>query len=324
MNNNKTIFVLDDYKKLNKDIHFNCDEEYLNHWLHIGFYQRRLCNKDLLNVTNEFGLEILFHIGYFYYLFTNNLLFDNKISTYKGMESYYYFIPKQQLIFKNEKRYWIDPLKKDKLMLYINRENPRQLNLKYWIAPKYQLVYKNDFFKYDKEIIIVSNKYNIEWGKYPINFITIEYLERIFNLLKDRYTIVYIRPNEFINNKLEYSWDKNYQKEFRDFPIIKEKFNDVIIFDELFNEPRFSNMNYNLLKCYLFSSCTKYISVQGGANNLIAYFAKNIVIFHKEGMEIENNIYDIRSQLQCPENNLKIEYTDDYEIYLKMIINTFL
>jgi hypothetical protein len=106
--------------------------------------------------------------------------------------------------------------------------------------------------------------------------------------------------------------------------MIKKKFNEVIIFDELFNESRFSNMNYNLLKCYLFSSCTKYISVQGGANNLISYFAKNLIIFHKAGIEVKNNVYNIRSQLQCPENNLKLEYTDYYETYLNIICKTFL
>lgn len=81
----KNLFVLEDYKELNKDITFNTDEEYMNHWNEIGLHQMRLCNKKQLIVNNEFGNEIVLYICYYYYLFVNNLLFDNKITTYKGM-----------------------------------------------------------------------------------------------------------------------------------------------------------------------------------------------------------------------------------------------
>jgi len=154
----KTIFKIDDYKKLNKDLQFETDQEYIDHWLEFGYNQRRLCHTNLLHVSNEFGIEILFHVGYYYYLFQSNLLFDNKISTYTGMEAYYYFVPKEQLTFRNEKRMWIES-SRYMLMNYLNSID-NQLNLEYWRVPRYKEFYTNQYFLYDKEILIVNNKYN--------------------------------------------------------------------------------------------------------------------------------------------------------------------
>jgi hypothetical protein len=314
------IFNIEDYKNLNKDLNFLLDIEYFNHWDNIGFKQRRLCNKELLYVLNEFGIEILFNIGYYYYLYKNNLLFDNKICTYSGMEAYYYFLPKEQIIYRKEERKWINPLSY-KVMVYANRIQT-QLNPLYWIPPKYKEYYKNNYFNYDKEILVINNKYNIEWGQKPINFINITVLNNILNILSNKYIIIYIRPNNKLN-LLDYSVDHGTIIDFYDFDIIRKKFKDVIIFDDLLKQNKFKDMDYNLLKCYLFSSCDKYISVQGGGNNLISYFAKNMIIYHKRGFEASNNIYSVRSQLQCVENNLKIQHTDNYINFIDIITKTY-
>ncbi len=319
----KSIFILEDYINFNKDLNFNNKIEYITHWENIGYKQRRLCNKELLYVKNEFGIEILFNIGYYYYLYKNNLLFDNKISTYIGMEAYYYFIPKEQLILRNEKRVFT-VLDKYKLTIYLNIKN-NQLNLNYWIPPTYKEYYQNDYFKFDKEILIINNKFNSEWNSGPKNFIDIHTLESILNLLKDKYQIIYIKPTYELDSNLQFSFDSNEILKYNDIDMTRKCFSkDVIIFDDLFKDDRYKHMNYNLLKCYLFSSCDKYISVQGGANNLISYFAKNIIIYHKEGPEIEKNIYSYRSGLQCPNNNLIIKYTDSYSIFIDFIKSIYL
>ena len=105
--------------------------------------------------------------------------------------------------------------------------------------------------------------------------------------------------------------------------MIRNKFPNVIIFDDLLNKTEFKNMNYNLVKCYLFASCTKYISVQGGANNLISYFAKKIIIYHKFGFEAQTNIYNVRSKLQSEFEDFSITHTNNYNNLLKIIKETF-
>lgn len=314
------LFVCEDYKKLNPDLHFETDEDYKTHWINFGNNQKRLHNKKLLEVSNEFGIEIIFYVGYYFYLFSNELLFDNVITTYEGMEAYYYFVRKEQLVFKKCKRQWVNP-KIDCVMKYCSLDK-NSINLSCWLSPNYKKYYKNNLFKYDKELLIISNKHNIEWGSPPINFIDICCLEKIINKLSDKYQLVYIRSHN-IDSHLQYSYDET-NVDFNDFELIKNKYNDkVIIFNDLFQNSEFKHMNYNLLKCYLFSSCDNYICVQGGATNLISYFAKHMIIYHKRGNEIANNVYTHRSFLQSPYDDLILSYTGNYDWFIKYIDEKF-
>ena len=325
VNMNK-VFNLEDYKELNKDLQFNQDAQYLHHWNKIGMKQCRLCNKLLLIVSNEFGIEILFNIGYYYYLFTNHLLFDNKITTYRGMEAYYYFLPKEQLILRNQTRTWI-PTDQYLLTVYLKMNNDSaaitnfyDIHPLYWKAPDYISQYKSNLFQYDKPLLIVNNKYNKEWERTlnkPVNFLDIPCLDQIFDYLTSKYQVVYIRCNDNIKSSLQYSFDNNKNLPFDDFSMIRSKHPNVILFDDLLNKKEFQQMNYNLLKCYLFASCTKYISVQGGANNLISYFAKSILIYHKFGFEAETNVYTVRSKLQSRFADFLITHRDDYNEFIK-------
>ena len=89
----KELFNYNDYIELNKDLtHLKNNEDILNHWNNIGIKQMRLCNKKQLEIINEFGNETILYLPYYYYLYKNNLLFDNKIITYKGMKPFYYFL----------------------------------------------------------------------------------------------------------------------------------------------------------------------------------------------------------------------------------------
>lgn len=318
------IFNLEDYKELNKDLRFDHDAQYTHHWNTIGMKQCRLCNKLLLFVSNEFGIEILFNIGYYYYLFTNYLLFDNKISTYRGMEAFYYFLPKEQLIFRNQTRTWI-PHDHYLLTLYLKTNNHISSNFYdvhpiYWKAPDYINHYKNNFFEFDKPLLVVNNKYNKEWERTfnkPMNFLDIPCLDQIFNYLTVKYQVVYIRCNDSIKSKLDYSFDNNKNLDFDDYSMIRSKYPNVIVFEDLLNKKEFQQMNYNLLKCYLFACCTRYISVQGGANNLISYFARSILIYHKFGFEAETNVYTVRSKLQSSFKDFLITHRDDYSELIK-------
>jgi hypothetical protein len=86
-------FIWSDYIELNKDLtNIKTKKDAEKHWNTIGMKQMRLCNKLQLNVINEFGNEIVLYIPYYYYLYSNNLLFDNKITTYKVMKPFNCFL----------------------------------------------------------------------------------------------------------------------------------------------------------------------------------------------------------------------------------------
>ena len=254
-------FIWNDYLKLNKDLsHIKTKEEAKNHWTNIGIKQMRLCNKLQLEVKNEFGNEIACYIPYYYYLYSNNLLFDNKITTYKGMKPFYYFLDtNKHIIEKDDKRYWVD---------YCNRPF---------------LVNNNE------HVSNFDDNFNIEWSDKPYNFFNLESLDKIFSTLSDKYQIIYIRPTNNISSNFCYSYDENnIIEELQDYELIENKYkNKVITFNSILEKYKDYSYNKTLLKLY--SNCENYICIQGGSAYLISYFLKNMLLLHIRGDEIQNN-----------------------------------
>ncbi len=314
-----------DYKELNKDLYFDNDNEYLNHWETFGIKQMRLCNKKQLDIFDEFGIEVFFYTGYYYYLFINGLLFDNKIITYIGMRSFYYFLNDDQIIEKNNpKRRWINP-KENSMLHVLGHDGNYYFDERYCIFPNYKEHFQNNYFQNTKKILIIHNKYTMERRNKKLGFhnnISMKTLSTLFNMLSTNYQIIYLEPQS--NEKIKYSCDEyesfvNYSK----FELIKHNHPSVIKFDDLFLLEKFSNMSYNELKLYLYASCDNYISVQGGGNNMISYFAKTMLVYHIVGTEIARNIYTHRSQQQCISNDLKIYVAQSYDELKKMAYEIF-
>jgi hypothetical protein len=285
------VFNWRDYLELNKDLDsLTSEEDAKKHWNDIGYKQMRLCNKSQLEVINEFGNELILYIPYYYYLHINNLLFDNKITTYKGMKPFYYFLNNNNntLIEKENRRNWTNPATNPLLVNY--NEHVKFFDKQYCIYPPYKLIYKNDIVLFNKPILVIHNKYNIEWNDKPINFIDIDTLRYIFDKLKDTYQIVYIRPTKKKMDK-NFSIDRNtIIDNFPDYHLIENEFKDkVITFYDLLKQ---YNYIYNELLLMLYSNCDNYICSQGGTGHLISYFYSKLIILHKKGGELNGGSYD--------------------------------
>ena len=60
--------------------------------------------------------------------------------------------------------------------------------------PDYKSHFQNTLFIYDKPLLILHNKYTIEWGIKPYNFIDRETLYELLGMLREMFTIIYVRP----------------------------------------------------------------------------------------------------------------------------------
>jgi hypothetical protein len=196
----------------------------------------RLCNKAQLNVVSEFGDEIVLYTSYYYYLVKNGLFFNNKITTYKGMKDYYYFIDEANIIEKDEKREWIHD--KQRPLLVNNNAHCHKFNMRYWYPVPYKIHFTNSKFIFNKPLIIIQNKYNKEWDNKPVNFFSVKTLDIMVSILKDRFQIVYIRPSNTILDMSSYLFSDDHNtiyEQLKDFELIKSKYkNNVLLFDELF------------------------------------------------------------------------------------------
>ena len=73
-------------------------------------------------------------------------MFDNKITTYEGMEDYYFFIDPNNLITKKDTRNWVERTERPLLVNYY--EHFRDFNYKYWLCPDYKSKFKNNILIY--------------------------------------------------------------------------------------------------------------------------------------------------------------------------------
>lgn len=75
----------------------------------------------------------------------------------------------------------------------------------------------------DKPLLMIFNKYTMQWKQKPINFIPISTLKALLSMLVPRYRIVYVRL--FNSSSLE---DSNFSYEFGDIKMIRSFFPKVV------------------------------------------------------------------------------------------------
>lgn len=215
----------------------------------------------------EFGYELISVLPHAY-----SLHLQGKLSgTISGNDTdcLYYFSKKHEI--NKEKRSWYNTKNVSTPNINIHRHT---LDKKDWTPPPLKEQYKNERFKFEKELVIICNRHNIEWEKKPINFFDIPTLESIFELLKD-YQVIYInvdgRP-ELYDNAEPISlneWDT------------VNKYKNVINIHDLANDNK--DLSFNELQLMLFANCSKFITMNGGHAILAAYFGGENIVMSKYG-----------------------------------------
>lgn len=236
-----------------------------------------------LYVENEFSIELVLYICFAYGVHKRG---DRiRVSTYEGMQPFYYFLGPECVTYRQEVRKWVTPSQRDKL-LEARDEYEAELYLHpTWHPPPYKKFYANQQYIYPKPLLIVCNKFNGEWNRPPINFIPVQCLSELLETLIPKYQIVYIRP-QYKTLSDGYSPDHTENMDLNEMVLIRTKFPSVIIFDDLIEE------SYNLTKLRLFANCDNFISVQGGNAHMCAFFAKKLLVLHIEGPELQAGVYD--------------------------------
>jgi len=140
--------------------------------------------------------------------------------------------------------------------------------------------YKNDIYVYDKPILILANRYNMEWDGPPISFLSVELLDHIINELRDKYTIIYNRPRpEHIVNDNSDIYDLN------EFEWLKKEHPYVILMEDLFKENKAKANNFNHMQLLVYANSDSFISTHGGTAALASYFGGKNIILSKKGPE---------------------------------------
>lgn len=215
----------------------------------------------------EFDPELRYVLPFAYWHYLNGTL--KKTISCKGTKELYFFSP------DHEERYDKRKVNASFMAFHIpNMTHSNSFSYKKWKQVPLKQHYSNNLFVYDKPLLVIANKYNIEWDRPPINFLDIETLDQIISACKGRYQIVYNRPqpknivedNSEILDLYEHAW-------------IRKQHPEVIFMDDLFEQYGGQVNNFNHLQLMVYANCNHFISIHGGTGALASYFGGiNIIL----------------------------------------------
>lgn len=230
-----------------------------------------------ISFNGEFGAELQFVIPFAYWHYNNGTLKKTRSSKYT--RELYFFSPDHEECFNkrvnkgkfNEGNY--------------NYEMPRILfshdyDMSKWLAVPLKETYHNKTFVYEKPILIVANRYNMEWDGPPISFFDKPLLSFMFDRLKNDYTIIYNRPMERYITR-----DHSDMYELNEREWIKEAHQEVILMEDLYEEHKNDVNNFNHLQLMVYANANHFISIHGGTSVLASYFGGINLILSKKGVE---------------------------------------
>jgi hypothetical protein len=238
-----------------------------------------------IDFDGEFGQELLFVLPFAYWHYINGTLRSTKSSRYT--KELYFFSPQHAEVYD----------KRTTTGNY-NFEIPRILysqdyNISKWLKVPLKEKYKNDVYIFDKPILILANRYNMEWDGPPVSYFDIPALEFIISNLKEHYTIIYNRPrpeNITIDNSDTYDLDE--------FDWLTREHPEVVLLEDLFKENLAKVSNFNHLQLMVYANANHFISVHGGTATLASYFGGINLILSKKGPEHHFNCFhDLFPQL---------------------------
>lgn len=232
-----------------------------------------------IRYEGEFAAEIQFCLPHAYWHFLNGTL--KQTISFPGTKEIYFFSEnhvEQQGERTNEGNY--------------NYNLPRIIyshdyDLGKWAQVPLKEKYRNNVYVYPKPILIIANRYNTEWDGPPVSFFSIEQLDEMIQKLKNKFTIIYNRPqaNHIVNDNSEIY-------DLKEFAWLKDTHPEVLHLHELYEANVIGAKNFNHFQLCVYANCDNFISIHGGTATLASYFGGSNIIFSKKGPEHYFNCFE--------------------------------
>jgi len=230
-----------------------------------------------VNVCVEFGYEIAVAVPYAYWHHVNGSL----LSTVSCHDTsvFYPFSANHREMYPDRNDTPVNDI-------FTNHHNIEAAKFtdEMWLPPPLKDTYANNLIVSEKPIMTIANKYCVEWGSPPRNFINPEALDILFSTFKDKYQIIYSRYCGEGSDDL--SWKEKIEfAPLNDWAIV-DKHPEVITIQELHR--KFPQLTFNRLQVMLYANTDAFISVSGGTTIFVCYFAKDTVMFVKNCRDVGN------------------------------------
>jgi len=245
-----------------------------------------------LEYEGEFGAELILFLPFCRWLSSVGMLKSRRIVTYRGMGCFYSDLDHDELVERPSARRYVPPSRRP-AWLPVRDEHSKEFRV-----PSHRHLYPDLRQRFGEfpfpealceprlPLLLIHNKHNNEWDSGPCNHISLAALEVLFDVLKDRFTVVYLRHER--RHDESFAMDHNTPLPFDDDALLA-RFPEVLCFHALQDEyrARFGG-DMNTFKNCLLSRCRRFISSQGGGAHHIAMFSgSSMLVLHRRGQEAE-------------------------------------
>jgi hypothetical protein len=228
-----------------------------------------------LEYTGEFGAEITTFIPFVAWLKREGHLLGRRIVTYGGMRPYYFFLDDSEFAAKVEARRWLPEAQR----FWPSNSTYTATSSPWHVYPDYRQHFRQAGRTFQRPVLFIQNKFTVEWGEGPVNYIPLKSLHRLLSATLDKFDVVYSRPRERLAG---YSSDDNPPCDYPDQAIIRQ-FAHVI---DLEAQCRATSANYNQAKLEVLAKTHLFVAVQGGGAHLLACFGDSLMLLlHNAGDE---------------------------------------
>ncbi|RNI27580.1 hypothetical protein EFA69_15770 [Rufibacter immobilis] len=269
----KSLFVVASlkYPHIRKSYRYYIRDNYFCRINQVKYCLKDYFRKEKYKVTDfqgEFDQELRYVIPFAYWHFLNGTLL--KTISCKNTRELYFFS------HNHEERYQVRDWRVPTRYEFPNMEHSASFSYSKWRRVPYKQHFSNSIFVFEKPILIIANKYNMEWDNPPLNFLSIIDLDNIISTYGQKYQIIYNRPlpshivtdNSEILDLQEHAW-------------LKQTHSEVILVDDLYETYRAKVNNFNHLQLLLYANCDRFISMHGGTAALASCFEGINVILSK-------------------------------------------
>lgn len=268
------------YPGIRRDLRYFIRDNYYSRLNQLRFLAQDYLAKrsyKVIDYHGEFDQELRYVLPFAYWHHLNGTL-KQTISCTNTKEFYYFSAnhsePYEKRVWEAGYDYYDVP----------NMTHSPTFDFSKWARVPLKDHYKNDRFVFDKPLLVIANKYNIEWDQPPINFLDIPALDSIVSTYKTKYQIIYNRPlssqivldNSEIIDLNEHQW-------------LREKHPEVLLMNDLYEQHRDAVNNFNHLQLMVYANCDRFISMHGGTAALASYFGGINIILSKPGGGMEHH-----------------------------------
>lgn len=241
----------------------------------------------------EFAFELQTVVPYAYWLHRNGLLEVTQACA--DTQCLYYFSPRHEE-FGHPRSYVPAseyPSAGRSPIRFDAHHFPEHLDTGSWEPPPYKATFRNEIFRWPKELCVICNKYSpepsLESGG-AVNFIDVPNLMKLFAALCKRFQVVYVRPtpNDIVG-------DHQSINDLGEFAEIEARFPEVLTIQKIHADH--PELSFNELQMKLFANCERFISVLGGSSYLASYFGGTNIVYAREGWEVSCDAYENWFQL---------------------------